>query len=437
MLHLDLLPELLLRTEITQRREEGYDLGDLPQEIEAAIAAGKLETQMEDFWSRMEVLPLPESRSKEPPDLEPIRAARPAGPRRFAIKLDKDLFAEKIYGAWLGRCAGCTLGKPVEGRPRVTIEAYLRKADAYPLSDYFPVLDPFPEGLELAANYVRTTKGNVTHMTRDDDIDYTILGLHILETYGRDFNSRDVALTWIYNLPFYKVYTAEAIAYRNVANGLEPPATARFRNPYREWLGAQIRADMWGYVNPGNPQRAAEFAYRDAAVSHTANGIYGEMWAAASIAAAFATGDLIQIIEAGLSEIPTDCRLAQAIRDTIKWAQIYPTWEQTWEKVNAKYGHYHTVHTINNTCMNVMGLLYGKGDFEKSICTSVMGGWDTDCTGATTGSIVGAILGAKALPEKWIAPLNDRLYSLVPDFQDSIISQLAQRTVALAEMPGK
>lgn len=435
MLHLDLLPELLLRTEITQRREEGYDLGDLPQEIEAAIAAGKLETQMEDFWSRMEALPLPASRSKEPPDLEPIRAARPAGPRRFAIKLDKDLFAEKIYGAWLGRCAGCTLGKPVEGRPRATIEAYLRKADAYPLSDYFPVLDPFPEGLELAANYVRTTKGNVTHMTRDDDIDYTVLGLHILETYGRDFKSRDVALTWIYNLPFYKVYTAEAIAYRNVANGLEPPATARFRNPYREWLGAQIRADMWGYVNPGNPERAAEFAYRDAAVSHTANGIYGEMWAAACIATAFVTDDLLQIIEAGLSEIPADCRLAKAVRDTIEWAQTYPSWEETWEKVNAKYGHYHTVHTINNTCMNVMGLLYGDGNFEKSICTSVMGGWDTDCTGATTGSIVGAILGAKALPEKWIAPLNDRLYSLVPDFQDSIISQLAQRTVALAEMP--
>lgn len=436
MLHKHLLNDHLLRSEVDQRILEGYDLGDLPRQIESAISEGKLEARLDELWSKLESLPEPPSRQREPSDLEPIRAQRPAGPRRFSVTLDKDSFADKVYGAWLGRCAGCTLGKPVEGRPLATIEAYLRKADAYPLNDYFPLLDPFPEGLQLAPNYAHTIRGNITHMTRDDDIDYTILGLHILEAYGREFTSRDVALAWIVNLPLYKVYTAEAIAYRNIANGLEPPATARHRNPYREWIGAQIRADMWGYVNPGNPELAAEFAYRDSAVSHAANGIYGEMWAAACIATAFITDDLMEIIETGLSEIPAECRLAEAIRDTIEWSQTCPTWQEAWGKIDAKYGHYDAVHTINNTCLNVMGLLYGRSDFETSICTAVMGGWDTDCTGATTGSIIGAILGAKTLPKKWIAPLNDRLYSLVPDFHDSIISELAQRTVALAEMPG-
>jgi ADP-ribosylglycohydrolase len=337
---------------------------------------------------------------------------------------------DRVYGAWLGRCAGCTLGKPVEGWPRAKIEAYLRAADAYPLSSYFPALDPFPEGMALWANYKRTALGHVRGMTRDDDIDYTVLGLHILETYGHDFSTRDVAMAWINNLPFYKVYTAEAVAYRNLINGLEPPHTARYRNPYREWLGAQIRADMWGYVNPGHPERAAEFAHRDTSLSHTGNGIYGAMWAAACMATAFATGDLRHIIAAGLAEIPAECRLAEAVRDTVAWASEYPAWEDAWEKVNGRYGGYHAIHTIPNTCSIVLGLLYGEGDLEKSICLAVMGGWDTDCTGATVGSIVGAMRGADALPTKWIGPLNDRLESIVLGFHDSRISDLARRTVA-------
>ena len=350
---------------------------------------------------------------------------------------------DRIYGAWLGRCAGCTLGKPVEGWPRAKITAYLRAADAYPLSSYFPVLDPFPEGLALRDNYERTALGNVRCMTRDDDadqnpfIDYTVLGLHILETYGCDFNTRDVAMVWMGNLPFHKVYTAEAVAYRNLVNGLEPPHTARYRNPYREWIGAQIRADMWGYVNPGNPERAAGFAYRDASLSHTGNGIYGAMWASACIATAFATDDPRQVITAGLAEIPADCRLAGAVRDTIAWAGECPAWEDAWERVCARYGGYHPVHVINNTCVIVLSLLYGGGDLERSICLAVMGGWDTDCTGATVCSIVGAMCGADALPEKWVGPLNDRLESIVHGFQDSRISNLARRTVVLANASGE
>jgi ADP-ribosylglycohydrolase len=444
MLHRDLLPDLLLRTEMVQRRDEGYDLGDLPQQIEAAIAAGTIEAQADAnaysyadaFWTELDALPLPPAERREPSDLEAIRAARPDGPRRYAVSLSDAAFYDHIYGAWLGRCAGCTLGKPVEGWPRVKIEAYLRAADAYPLSSYFPVLDPFPEGLALWDNYKRTALGNVKGMTRDDDIDYTVLALHILETYGHDFSTQDVALAWISNLPFYKVYTAEAVAYRNLINGLQPPHTAGYRNPYREWLGAQIRADLWGYVNPGHPERAAEFAHRDASLSHTGNGIYGAVWAAACLATAFATDDLRQIIAAGLAEILADCRLAQAVRDTVAWAGECPAWEDAWERVNDRYGGYHTIHVINNTCAIVLGLLYGEGDLEKSICLAVMGGWDTDCTGATVGSIVGAMRGAGALPEKWIGPLDDRLESIVLGFHDSRISDLARRTVALADLGG-
>ncbi len=435
MLHRDLFPERLLQAEMAQRREEGCDLGDLTQQIEAAIAAGTIDAQADVFWAELEARPLCPTSREEPSQLETIRASRPVGPRRYTLNLSEAALAQRIYGAWLGRCVGCTLGKPVEGWPRVKIEAYLRTADAYPLFSYFPVLDPFPEGLALWDNYQRTALGYVRGMTRDDDIDYTVLGLHVLETYGRDFSSRDVAMAWIDSLPFHRVYTAEAVAYRNLVNGLEPPHTARYRNPYREWIGAQIRADMWGYVNPGNPERAAEFAYRDASLSHTANGVYGAMWAAACLAAAFATDDLRQVIAAGLAEIPEDCRLAEAVRDSVTWADEGLTWEDAWERVNARYGGYHTVHVINNTCVIVLGLLYGEADLGRSICLAVMGGWDTDCTGATVGSIVGAMRGAVALPEQWVEPLNDQLESIVLGFHESRISDLARRTLALAEVP--
>jgi ADP-ribosylglycohydrolase len=271
-------------------------------------------------------------------------------------------------------------------------------------------------------------------MVRDDDIDYTILALHILETYGRGFTTCDVAIALLSNLPFYSVFTAEAIAYRNLVNGVEPPRAATLRNPYREWIGAQIRADTYGYVNPGDPEKAAKFAHRDAILTHTGNGIYGAMWAAACIAAAFATDDPKEVITAGLAEIPANCRLAQAVRDTLAWSAECSNWEEAWERVNARYGHYHTVHVINNTCNIVLGLVYGSGDLAKSICIAVMGGWDTDCTGATTGSIVGAIRGASTLPGSWVSPLNDRVESFVPGFQSSRISDLARRTFAIAQL---
>lgn len=428
---IDLSPDRMLRAEIAQRCDEGYDLGDLPERVEAAVAARTTESQVELFWAEIDALPLLPEPQQEPSSLEEIRAARPKGRQSFPIRLSGSDLYDRIYGAWLGRCAGCTLGKPVESRSRVQIEAYLRAANAYPLSSYFPVLNPFPEGLELRKNYSGTALGHVTRMVRDDDIDYTVLGLHILETCGRNFSSYDVASALLENLPFKKVYTAEVVAYRNLVNGMPPPQSACHRNPYREWIGAQIRADMWGYVNPGHPERAAEFAYRDASVTHTRNGIYGAMWAAACISAAFATNDPHEVIAVSLAEIPAECRLAAAVRATMTWAGQYNSWEETWERVNEQYSHYDPIHVINNTCLIVMGLLYGGGDLEKSICIAVMGGWDTDCTGATTGSIVGAMRGAMALPEKWIGPLNDRLESLIPGFNDSPISDLARRTVAL------
>jgi hypothetical protein len=94
-------------------------------------------------------------------------------------------------------------------------------------------------------------------------------------------------------------------------------------------------------------------------------------------------------------------------------------WQKAWDRIYEAYGHYHGVHTINNAALVLMGLLYGMREdaagafYEKAIALAVHGGWDTDCNGATAGSVAGALVGAKALPEKWTAPLNDGLESIV------------------------
>jgi len=428
--------EKLIRDEIKQREEEGYDVS----EVKAAISEieSREPSRLKAIMENLSKLKLkPDFPYKEPSDLASIRNMRPRGPRKISIDLSDEDLIDKIYGGWLGRCAGCLLGKPVEGLNKEEIEKWLKTADAYPLNDYFPPLSVLPEDasdwLRSRASRLEVLRGHIDHMVRDDDIDYTIINLHILETHGFNFTTEDVGKAWLSNLPFLRVYTAERAAYRNLVNGLTPPETATYMNPYREWIGAQIRADTWGYVTPGMPEYGAELAFRDARLSHVKNGIYGEMFITAMISAAFATRDIGEIISIGLSEIPAGSRLSEAVKDVMEWRKKYADWRESWMRINEKYGHYHRVHTINNAALVLLGLLYGEGDFERSITISVMGGWDTDCNGATVGSILGVMLGADKIPEKWIKPLNNRIESFVIGYNNSRISDLAKRTFNLAK----
>jgi ADP-ribosylglycohydrolase len=427
------ISEWLLRQELSALAEEGFDTSVPTAQLDAIAGRDDEEAARRRAGIERGLASLPrraDFRFDEPSDFAEIRAARPAGPRTAKAKLARTALADKTLGAWLGRSAGCLLGKPCEGWRRRDIEQALRAADEWPLSNYWPVLEHAPEGLRYPAPTDPSLRQNITRMTRDDDMDYPILGLHILESHGPEFTTADVGQTWLDTLPYACTYTAERVTYQNLVNGIEPPRSARHRNPYREWIGAQIRADVWGWVAPGRPEHAAELAYRDAALSHTKNGIYGEMFFAALLAAAFVASDVHTLIEIGLSEIPGNCRLREAILDTAEWCGGDSDWQTTWERISQKYGHYHGVHTINNAAVVLMGLLHGRGDYERAITIAVMGGWDTDCNGATAGSVMGVILGAKALPSKWIAPLHDRISSIVAGFNDVKLSALARRTIA-------
>ena len=424
----------IIRQELEQRREEGCDTEPLERRIQAALedADGADSADFEAFYDLLDGLePAATFPYDEPSDLTGIRALRPEGPRHLDVKLSDDDLLDRIHGAWLGRAAGCTLGKPVEGWSKANIDSYLSFNKALPLDDYLPYSEDHPDG--LVPRSPECTRGRIEAMERDDDMDYPILGLLLLEEKGLDFTSRRMANTWLSYLPYQLVYTAENAAYRNFVNGKWPPESATWRNPFREWIGGQIRADIFGYVTPGWPEKAAELAWRDARISHIKNGIYGEMFVAAMLSAALVTDDIDRIIEVGSSEIPATCRLAEAVRDTVAWCSEESDWELVWNRINERYGHYNGVHTINNAALVVMGLLFGADDYETGIVVAVRGGWDTDCNGATVGSILGARSGGRSLPAKWVGVLNDRLFSIVRGCNENRISDLAERTWRVAK----
>jgi ADP-ribosylglycohydrolase len=315
---------------------------------------------------------------------------------------------------------------------RQHLKDYLEQVDAYPLLDYIPKADEEVEGFLFRENWPYTTRGRVHGSDRDDDIDYAILGTHILAKYGRAYTSDDVAFEWLLLLPFLQTYTAERVAMRNLIHGLRPPATARYRNPYREWIGAQIRADAYGWVNPGAPRAAALLTIADATLSHTGNGIYGEMWSAALIAAAFTAADAKEALTVSLQHIPPQSRLAEALRDVLSWHAAGLSWSEALDNIDKSYGQYHWVHTINNAAAVAAGLLWGDGDFSAAVGLTVQAGMDTDSNGATAGSVAGVLAGARKIPPHWVDPLEDRVRTAVFGYDNVTISSLAERTVRLA-----
>ena len=269
-------------------------------------------------------------------------------------------------------------------------------------------------------------------MPEDDDLNFAMLALGLVEEKGRGFTTDDVADAWLTSLPGGRVFTAERVAYRNLLLGEDPPATATRHNPFREWIGAQIRADLYGWIHPGDPAAAARAAWTDARLSHVRNGVYGAMFVAAACACAVAGGTVHQALQAGLSVVPPRSRYAGAVQRGVDLGHSGLAVEKALDELYAEYGHLHWVHVLNNAALAAYALTVGDGELERSICTAVTGGWDTDSVGATVGSVCGAVAGAAALPARWVDPLYNRVASSLPGFDGIGLDVLAGRTLALA-----
>ncbi len=421
----DEVRELLLWADL--RHEQGFAVrGDL------VALARRVRTLRRKLQSARRP---PGDERREPNDLEAIRALRPHGPRRLVDAFRPREYADRVRGAFLGRAAGCTLGAPVEGwlpGDMKKLAHHLRVP--FPPTDYWPAVDrPYEVryGTDPRRNYSRPY---IRHVPVDDDMTYTLLGLLILEDFGPGFSTADVAEAWRKYLPM--ACTAERVALGNLRAGVSWRRAGVKGNPYMEWIGADIRSDPWGYACPGWPERAAEMAYRDACLSHRYNGIYGEMYFSAVIAAAMATGDPVEALHVGLTEIPRTCRLYHDLSWALKLAPKVRTPENGFRLVQERFGPVRggmsTVHTNNNACLTVWGVSIGRTDLTRAIGATVAMGYDSDCTAATAGSIVGAAVGAGKLPAHWYKPFRNRCRTYIHGHEWFKIGDIVRRFTAVA-----
>ena len=434
--------------ELVQAREEGRDVSGSEDEFASVIESGKSgDKDAAWFWRAAELcdevqeMPLVEGYGyHEPSDLESIQAASASIPVVAFTGSESELL-QKLHGGLLGRICGCILGKPFEGWRKHEIQTWNEETGNWPLVDY--IGDASPEELaRIEARGGRTklgwaenwTRGKLSGAVEDDDIYYTIAGFDIIRKYGPDFRPVDVADYWCANLPLFMMCTAERVAYRNFTMSILPPDSATQRNPYREWIGAQIRADAFGYLNPGSPARAAEWAWRDASISHIRNGIYGEMWVAAMLAIAYVESDFRVIIEKGLSYIPPGSRFHEGITTILNFHREGKSYEEAVSYVHAEWNEasaHGWCHTISNAQLVAIALLYGSNDYTKTISLAVMPGFDTDCNGATAGSVWGVVNGVDAIPGHWTLPIKDLARSHLLNYREVSISRLAKQMVDL------
>ena len=368
----------------------------------------------------------------EPNALPDIRMLRPQGVRRIWKHFDHDAYIDRVEGALLGRFAGCTLGAPVEGWPIAKMKALAEEnGQAFPPVDYWSyVPEPATLRYDLSPRSDYTRDG-MRGVPVDDDIAYTLLGLLVVEDFGPHFTIAENGEAWLKYLPY--ACTAEDVALKNLKAGVTAEKAAEKDNPFCEWIGADIRSDPWGYMAPGWPEMAASMAYRDAYLSHRRQGIYGEMYFSAVIAAAFTVDHPVEALNIGLTEIPQDCKLAQAVRWALEVAPQITNHAQARAAVDQRFAGMHPVHTINNACLTIWGLTIGGTDLTRVIAETVAMGYDNDCTAATAGSIVGAVVGKKGVAQHWTAHFNNTVHSYLINQPRFTISGLVERFTSQAE----
>lgn len=334
--------------------------------------------------------------------------------------IQKD-YIERCYAGWLGKTIGVRLGSCVEGwtmeRIRKTygnIEGYLMEYDDY---------------------------------ASDDDLNGPVYYLRALNDYGLKPTAEQMGRTILNYVPYEHSFfwwggygiSTEHTAYLNLRAGIPAPRSGSIRQNGRtvaEQIGGQIFSDAWGLINPGNPQRAAEYAQLASSVTHDGNGVYGARFVAACIAAAFTCTSIEEMILEGLRQIPSDSEYANLVSDIMMfWREHRENWELCWQYVYANYGYDRyggNCHILPNTAVMILSLLYGEGDFDRTLCICTMCGWDTDCNAGNVGTMIGVFCGLEQIDAKWTEPIHDLLVgsSVIGSLN---ITDLPQCVVAMAQ----
>lgn len=349
-------------------------------------------------------------------------------------------YYNKVFGSWIGRVVGDFVGAPVELR------------DIKYIKRRYGEISYFPKKINL--NYV------------NDDEMYEIIALLALEKYGLDLTAKDIALEWLNLLKYERaVFTAEKVALNNLKANIFPPKSGIYNNPYFDFIGAQMRADIWGQITPGCPEIAKNYANMDGSISHYGVGVEGEIYVAELISNAFFEIDIQKNIKKALAFLlhETESYYSQTVKEAIKiykqnpkdfreardllineyWAKIKkglvdkePTLET--ERSRILKGKESEVHVLPNIGIIILSLLYGaeeKNDpLGKSICICAMMGYDTDCNCGNIGAILGTQLGENKIPSKWKEPLQDTFSTYVKGYEKWKISELASRVANIGKL---
>lgn len=309
-------------------------------------------------------------------------------------------YLEKVYSGFLGMNIGIRLGAPVEP----TIWTYERIKNTY--GDI--------------TGYVKDFK----NFAADDDVNGPVYFLRALvdDAKDRPVTPQDVARAWLnyaregVGMFWWGGYgiSTEHTAYLNLKHGIPAPQSGSILQNGKvmaEQIGGQIFIDTWGLVNPANPDRAADYGQAAASVSHDGEGVYGARFMCACIAKAFVCSDIMEIIDAGLAQIPADSTYAAVAHAVLDFYREHPEdWRACYELLVRDWGYdkYTGVcHIIPNAGVCVLAMAYGRGNFARTVEIATMCGWDTDCNAGNVGTILGVMCGVEGLPDHYRKPIND------------------------------
>ena len=300
------------------------------------------------------------------------------------ILINENVLKDKIYACWTGKNIGGTMGFPYEGQRELNdIQGY-----STPVGTVLP----------------------------NDDLDLQLIWLKALEDRGAAaINEQLLGEYWLnYITPHWNEY---GIGKNNLKLGLLPPLSGEYNNYWKHSNGAWIRSEIWACITPGCPDAAIKLAYADACVDHgMGEGTYAELFTASVQSAAFVIDDALSLIKIGLSKIPADCRIAKSVNMVVDAYKKGTPWKETRELVlQDSLKDLGWFQAPANVAYTMLGLLYGEGDFKKSMILAINCGDDTDCTGATLGALLGIMYGTKAIPEDWRAHINDNIVTIAVD----------------------
>ena len=295
-----------------------------------------------------------------------------------AQKINLATYRDKVLGCWTGKNIGGTIGAPFEGQREVNHATF----------------------------YTQELGGKPAP---NDDLDLQLIWLLAAEENGiYHLNERILGEYWLNNIT--GPWNEYGVCKANIRNGLVPPLSGSCNNDIWKYSnGAWIRSEIWACIFPGSPDEAAQFAYFDSCCDHCGEGIYAEIFTATMESAAFIVSDIREIIRIGLSRIPAGCRIARSVKlacDSYDKGIDFLTAREAMVKDSADLGWFQAPANIGFV---IIGLLYGEGDFGKSVCLANNCGDDTDCTAGTVGSILGIVMGRSGIPEEWIKPIGESI----------------------------